>query len=57
MYELHWKDKQVLSYQLLRHPTVCRLWRGLGGWGGWVLVRHVVLFRFGLRLVLKTQLW
>ena len=51
MYELHWKDKQVLSYQLLRHPTVCRLWRGLGGW---VLVRHVVLFRFGLRLVLKT---
>ena len=54
MYELHWKDKQVLSYQLLRHPTVCWLWRGLGGWGGWVLVRHVVLFRFGLRLVLKT---
>ena len=28
-----------------------------GAWGGWVLVRHVVLFRFGLRLVLKTQLW
>ena len=53
MYELHWKDKQVLSYQLLRHPTVCRLWRGLGGLGG-LGVRHVVLFRFGLILVLKT---